>query len=90
MSGLDKMKSQILDEAAHTAEEKIAEAEAKAEKYKGCPRRGGIAGRENLRQGSGGCGALRTAYRFLLRDAADAGDLRAKQEVIADVLDNGY
>ena len=32
MSGLDKMKSQILDEAAHTAEEKIAEAEAKAEK----------------------------------------------------------
>ena len=32
MSGLDKMKSQILDEAARTAEEKIAEAEAKAEK----------------------------------------------------------
>ena len=31
MSGLDKMKNQILDEANHSAEAKIAEAKAKAE-----------------------------------------------------------
>ena len=30
MSGLDKMKSQILDEANHSAEAKIAAAKAKA------------------------------------------------------------
>ena len=31
MSGLDKMKNQILDEANHSADKKIAEAQAKAE-----------------------------------------------------------
>ena len=31
MSGLDKMKSQILDEANHSAEEQLAKAKAQAE-----------------------------------------------------------
>ena len=91
MSGLDKMKSQILDEAAHTAEEKIAEAEAKAEKILKDAR-----AEAALQAGKISDKAQADAEHYAQRIASSCemqrrqAILRAKQEVIADVLDKAY
>ena len=91
MSGLDKMKSQILDEAARTAEEKIAEAEAKAEKILKDAR-----AEAALQAGKISDKAQADAEHYAQRIASSCemqrrqAILRAKQEVIADVLDKAY
>ncbi|HAX51583.1 V-type ATP synthase subunit E [Muricomes intestini] len=91
MSGLDKMKNQILDEANHSADKKIAEAQAKAE--------------EILEQAK--AQAKAEAETILHKAEEDAGQyaqkiasscdmqrrqaiLRAKQGMIAEVLDKAY
>lgn len=91
MSGLEKMKGQILDEANHSAEAKIAEATAKAgEILKEADRETEVqvekisakaqVDAENYTQ------RIISSCEMQRKQAI----LRAKQEVIADVLDKAY
>ena len=87
MSGLDKIKSQILDEANHSAEVKLAEANEKAERM--------------LSEAEAEVSRLQAKSQEAVAVYADrvksSGEmqrkqaiLQAKQEVIADVLQNAY
>ena len=91
MSGLDKMKSQILDEATHSAEVKIAEAKAKAEVILKDARAEAAAQVEKI---SNKAQADVDNYAQRIASSCDMqrkqAILRAKQEVIADVLDKAY
>jgi V/A-type H+-transporting ATPase subunit E len=91
MSGLDNMKSQILDEATHSAEAKIAEAKAKAEKMIAKAQAETTAQVEKISQK-----ASENATNYMQRVESSnemqrkQALLRAKQEVIAAVLDEAY
>ena len=83
MTGLEKMKSQILDEAKAAAENKVSEAKAKAE--------------EILSEARAEAEKSETAIASYKERVASSNDLQrrtkiltAKQEVIADVLDKAY
>lgn len=91
MSGLDKMKSQILDEANHSAEVKIAEANEKAEQTI----------REAKAEAEAETSKLYAKSQEAIAVYADrvksSGEmqrkqaiLQAKQEVIADVIQKAY
>lgn len=91
MSGLDKMKSQILDEATHSAEVKIAEAKAKAEEMIEAARAQAAAEVEKISNK-----AKADANNYAQRVASSCemqrkqALLRAKQDVISGVLDQAY
>ena len=92
MTGLEKMKSQILDEAGKAADVKVAEAKAQAEELIQAARTEAareaakhlpeIRGRSCQLQGAGRIidGSARSSSRIL----------EAKQAVIAEVLDKAY
>lgn len=91
MTGLEKMKSQILEEAKTAAEKKLADARAEAEEI--------IAGaREEAQKSVAGISrkseAAVTNYKERVISSNDLKRrtkiLAAKQEVIADVLDKAY
>ena len=91
MSGLDNMKSQILDEAAHSAEVNIAQAKSKAEEILDAARAEAAAQVEKISDK-----AERDAVNYAQRVAASCEMqrkqmlLRAKQDVIANVLNKAY
>lgn len=91
MSGLDKMKSQILDEANHSADSKIAEAKAKAEKILNEAEAEAEAQAEIISNK-----AQADAENYIQRIESSSemqrkqAVLRAKQDVIAVVLDKAY
>jgi len=91
MSGLDKMKSQILDEANHSADKKIAEAKAKAEKILKEAKAEAEAQAEIISNK-----AQADAENYIQRIESSSemqrkqAVLRAKQDVIAVVLDKAY
>lgn len=91
MSGLDKMKSQILDEANHSAEVKIAEAKAKAEGIIDAAKAQAAAEVEKISNK-----AKADADHYAQRVASSCemqrkqALLRAKQDVISGVLDQAY
>ena len=91
MSGLDKMKSQILDEATHSAEVKIAEAKAKAEELIEAAKAQAAAEVEKISNK-----ATADAKNYAQRVASSCemqrkqALLRAKQDVISGVLDQAY
>lgn len=91
MSGLDKMKSQILDEANHSAEVKIAEAKAKAEDILDAAKAQAAAEVEKISNK-----AKADADHYAQRVASSCemqrkqALLRAKQDVISGVLDQAY
>lgn len=91
MSGLDKMKSQILDEANHSADKKIAEAKAKAEKILKEAEAEAEAQAETISNK-----AQADAENYIQRIESSSemqrkqAVLRAKQDVIAVVLDKAY
>ncbi len=91
MTGLEKMKSQILDEAKAAAENKVSEAKAKAEEILSEARA------EAEKTAAGISGNSETAIASYKERVASSNDLQrrtkiltAKQEVIADVLDKAY
>lgn len=91
MSGLDNMKSQILDEANHTAEAKIAGAKVKADEILGKARAEAAAQVEkisNKAQADAAHYAERTESSCEMQRKQAL--LRAKQDVIAGVLDKAY
>lgn len=91
MSGLDNMKSQILDEANHSAEVKIAQAKARAEEILDAARAEAAAQVEKISDK-----ADKDARSYAQRVASSCemqrkqALLRAKQDVIAGVLDQAY
>ena len=91
MGGLDKIKSQILDEANHSAEAIIAEAKEKAEQILTAAREEAKA--ETSRISSKSQEAVET-YADRTKSAADMrrtqAILQAKQDVIAQVLQKAY
>ena len=91
MSGLDKMKSQILDEASHSAEMKIAEAKAKAEEILNEARAEAEAKAEKI---SGKSQEKVKDYEKRVASSCEMqrkqAVLGAKQELIADVLAKAY
>lgn len=91
MSGLDKMKSQILDEANHSADKKIAEAKAKAEKILEEAEAEAAAQAEVI---SNKAQADAESYKQRIESSCEMqckqAILRAKQDVIAAVLDKAY
>lgn len=91
MSGLDKMKSQILDEANHSAEVKIAEAKAKAEDILDAAKAEAAAQVEKI---SDKAKADADNYAQRVQSSCDMQRkqalLRAKQDVISGVLDKAY
>lgn len=91
MSGLDKIKSQILDEANHSAEMKIAEANEKAAQMLG------EAKAEAEAESSKISAKSQEAIAVYAERVKSSGEmqrkqaiLQAKQEVIADVLQKAY
>lgn len=91
MTGLEKMKSQILDEAKAAAENKISEAKAKAEEILA------EAKAEAEKTTASISGKSETAIASYKERVASSNDLQrrtkilsAKQEVIADVLNKAY
>ena len=91
MTGLDKMKSQILDEAKTAAESKIAEARAQADEMIR------LAEEEAKKQTEGILKKAETDVANYNERTASSTDLQkrtqilaAKQEVIAEVLDKAY
>lgn len=91
MSGLDKMKSQILDEANHSAEVKIAEAKAKAEDILDAAKAEAAAQVEKI---SNKAKADADNYAQRIQSSCEMQRkqalLRAKQDVISGVLDKAY
>lgn len=91
MSGLDKMKSQILDEANHSAEGKVAEAKAKAEEMIRAAK--AEADAESLKISQKSEAAVQM-YAERVKSSCDMqrkkAILQAKQEVIGEVLDKAY
>lgn len=91
MSGLEKMKSQILDEANHSAETKIAEAKLKAEEILNAAKAEAKAQALKI---SGKAQADVENYAQRITSSCEMqrkqAILRAKQEVIAEVLDKAY
>ncbi|MBA4701377.1 MAG: hypothetical protein H2212_18325 [Ruminococcus sp.] len=91
MSGLDKMKSQILDEANHSADSKIAEAKAKAEQILEQAKAEAAAQAEVISNK-----AQADADTYIQRIVSSCemqrkqGLLRAKQSMIAGVLNKAY
>lgn len=88
MSGLDKMKSQILDEANHSAEAKIAEAKAKAEEI---VREAKAKAEEEADKISQKSAAAAATYAERVKSSCDMqrkkAVLQAKQELISSVLE---
>ncbi len=88
MSGLDKMKSQILDEANHSAEAKIAEAKAKAEEIIRAAQAEAEEEAEKISQKSREAVAV---YEERVKSSCDMqrkkAVLQAKQELIRGVLE---
>ncbi len=91
MSGLDKIKSQILDEANHSAEVKLAEANEKAERMIGEAKAEAEAEVSKLAAKS------QEAIAVYAERVKSSGEmqrkqaiLQAKQEVIAEVIQNAY
>lgn len=91
MSGLDKIKSQILDEANHSAEVKIAEANEKAEQMISEAKAEAKAESSKISAKSQESIAI---YADRVKSAGEMqrkqAILQAKQEVIADVLQKAY
>lgn len=91
MSGLDKIKSQILDEANHSAEVKIAEAKEKAEQIIRDAKAEAEAEASKLSQKSQ---AAVETYAERIQSSGDMqrkkAILQAKQEIIAGVLEKAY
>ncbi len=91
MSGLDKIKSQILDEANHSAEAKIAEANEKAEQMLSEAKAEAEA--EVARISAKSQEAI-AVYADRVKSSGEMqrkqAILQAKQEVIADVLQKAY
>ena len=91
MSGLDKIKSQILDEANHSAEVKLAEANEKAERMLSEAKAEAEAEVSRLQAKSQEAVAV---YADRVKSSGEMqrkqAILQAKQEVIADVLQNAY
>ena len=90
MSGLDKMKNQILDEANHSAEAKIAEAKAKAEEIIQAAKAEAEEEAGKISQKSGEAVAI---YGERVKSSCDMQRkkalLQAKQELIRGVLEKG-
>lgn len=91
MSGLDKIKSQILDEANHSAEAKIAEANERAERM--IREAKAEAEAEAFKQAQKSQEAVKT-YAERIQSSGDMqrrkAILQAKQELIAGVLEKAY
>lgn len=91
MSGLDKIKSQILDEANHSAEVKIAEANEKAEQMISEAKAEAEAETSKLYAKSQEAIAV---YADRVKSSGEMqrkqAILQAKQEVIADVIQKAY
>lgn len=91
MSGLDKIKSQILDEANHSAEVKLAEAREKAEQIIRDAKAEAEA--EALKLSQKSQAAVKT-YAERIQSSADMqrkkAILQAKQEIISGVLQKAY
>ena len=91
MSGLDKIKSQILDEANHSAEVKLAEANEKAERMLSEAKAEAEAEVSRLQAKSQEAVAV---YADRVKSSGEMqrkqAILQAKQEVIAEVLQNAY
>lgn len=91
MSGLDKMKSQILDEANHSAEEQLAKAKAQAEEIVNAAKAEAEA--ESLKI-SGKSETEVQTYAERIKSSCDMQRkkalLKAKQDVISDVLAQAY
>lgn len=91
MSGLDKMKDQILDEANHSADKKIAEARVKAEEMLKQAEAEAKAQAETISDQ-----AQSDAGQYVKRIASSCdmqhrqAILRAKQGIISEVLDKAY
>ncbi len=91
MSGLEKMKSQILDEANHSAEEQLANAKGKAEEIINTAKAEAEA--ESLKISRKSDEAVQV-YAERIKSSCDMQRkkslLQAKQEVIHDVLSQAY
>ncbi len=91
MTGLDKMKSQILDEAEAAAQMKIDEAQSQAEAELSQARAEAEKSQESISRKSE---AEVANYKERIESSADLQRrtklLEAKQQVIADVLDRAY
>lgn len=91
MTGLEKMKSQILDEAKAAAEAKVAEAKAKAEETVSQAKEEAARKSESISRKSK---AEVANYQERVASSIDLQRrtelLAAKQEVIAEVLDKAY
>lgn len=91
MSGLEKMKSQILDEANHSAEEQIAKAKAEAEKIMNAAKAEAEA--ESLKISQKSEAEVKT-HAERIKSSCDMqrkkAFLQAKQEIIGNVLAQAY
>lgn len=91
MSGLEKMKSQILDEANHSAEEHLAKAKTEAEAILNTAKAEAEAESQKISQKSE---AEVQAYAERIKSSCDMNRkkalLQAKQEIIGDVLAQAY
>lgn len=91
MSGLEKMKYQILDEANHSAEEQLAKAKARAEEI--IQKAKAEAEEESLKISQKSDAAVQT-YAERIKSSCDMQRkkslLQAKQEVISEVLAQAY
>ncbi len=91
MSGLDKMKSQILEDANRLAEEKIAQANAQAEEMNAKAKAEIEEAKQKMNHKSE---AAVKNYRERIASSCDMqrkkAVLKAKQEVIAEVLQKAY
>lgn len=91
MTGLEKMKSQILDEAKATADSKIQEAENQAKEILEAAKQEAAKAANGISQKSA---AEIANYRERAASSADLKKrteiLKAKQEVIAQVLEKAY
>ncbi len=91
MTGLEKMKSQILDEANETAQTKISEAKAQADEILNQARAEAAKDEESISRKSD---AEVAEYKERVESSADLQTrtrmLEARQQMITDVLDRAY
>ncbi len=91
MTGLEKMKSQILDEAKETAQMKISEARAQADEILNQARAEAAKAEESISHKSD---ADVAEYKERVESSADLQKrtkmLEARQQMITDVLDRAY
>ena len=91
MSGLDKMKARILEEANHSAQESISEAEKEAEKIMQTAREEASAGADTILAKAKRDAAEQEKRNASSRDMKKKqAVLAAKQEVIRSVIDRAY